>query len=242
MQHVNLGPADYAIVTSYPRAWEETLAPITDKMKHEYAQQHGYHFFADCSDLYGPRGARVNGAPNEAVPLLGFVKLDMLCDWLPRYKGVVWMDADMLITNPKVPLEGFFDRMSRHDVGVSYDHNGFHSTVIFARNTEKAMDYLWAANHIGRNFYAGDPWHEMTALRHFWQDPPYNEGFMHFFSAKETCPIYKPAYVKIGLPEHIGKAYAWEPGDWTCHLSAHSLEDRVKMAQQWERRKRFDGI
>ena len=216
---VNDGPADIAIVTSYGFSARDTYAKISDQLKWEYAQAHGYHFFADCSELTTVGGTR---SPyfGQIVPLMGFIKLDLLLHFLPRYKAVVWMDADLLITNKEKRLETPLEEMEHcgSDVGVCQDHNGFHSTVIIARNTPIARDYLWAANNTGRSFYAGDPWHEMTALRHFAQDDRYARR-IHYFSAKRFCSIRKAEYAPA-LPLDIGAEYDWEPGDFALHASA----------------------
>ena len=229
---VNDGPADIAIVTSYPPRWRDTIAKITDQSKWEYAQRHGYHFFADCSELMCPAGTRQSVyPPGSAVPVIGFIKLDLLLHFLPRYKAVVWMDADLLITNRERSIEGFIERMHGRDIAVAQDHNGFHSTVIIAQNTPIARDYLWAANNTGRSFYAGDPWHEMTALRHFAQDARYADR-IHYFSAKELCPIRKAEYVPY-LPLNIGAEYDWEPGDLALHLSALGDGRRHRLCEHY---------
>jgi galactosyl transferase GMA12/MNN10 family len=231
---VNQGPADIAIVTSYGYSARETYAKISNQIKDEYAAQHGYHFFADCSERLGPTGTRQNIYPvGMNVPIIGFIKLDLLLYTLPRYKAVVWMDADLLITNKERRLEVFLERMDQHaDIGVCYDHNGFHSTVIFAKNTPRAQDYLWAANHTGRGFYLGDPWHEMTAMRNLWLDPNYTD-LVHFFSAKELCPIRKSEYVKFGLPMNVGVEFEWEPGDFALHAAALSDGRRHRLFEHY---------
>ena len=229
---INEGPADYAIVTSYPMHWQP-LAKITDQLKWEYAKKHGYHFFADCSTTFGPAGTRQNCVPvGEPVNTLGFIKLDLLLNFLPRYKAVVWMDADLVLTNRDITLESFFDRLPNKDVIVEEDWNGFHSTVIFARNTVRAREYLHSANTVGRGFYLGDPWHEMTALRNAWLDHRYHE-MVGFLSAKDVCPIYKPEYVQYGVPLDIGAEFAWEPGDFSLGLNALSIPRRVRMAEHY---------
>lgn len=219
---LNLGSADVAIVTSYPRRWEH-LAAVTNALKEQYASKWGYHFFSDCSDVYATEG------PKVGTPILGFIKLDMLLYYLQKYETVVWIDADALITNRNIQIEDFLIRRPDKDVILGYDNNGFHSTVIFARNTPTARDYLHAANTIGRQFFIGHPWHEMEALRYFWLAPNYHDR-VGFFSAKEICPILKPAYAPH-LPMSIGREYAWAPGDWLLHLSALPDAKRLELAQ-----------
>jgi glycosyl transferase family (putative galactosyltransferase) len=226
MSHLNADPADYLIVSSSPPAWKN-LARITDQLKAEYARKHGYHFVADVSDIY---------ETTTMQSIRGFVKLDLLSHYLAtgKYKAVVWMDADLVITNKEHRLETIFGENSDEgaDLCLGYDHNGFHSTVIFARNTPVVRDYLWAANNTGRSFFLSHPWHEMEALRYFAQTPPYDD-LVCYHSAKELCPILKPEYVRFGLPLDIGAEYGWEPGDWTMHLSALSLGRRERLAEHF---------
>ena len=226
---MNEGVADYAIVTSYPYDWER-LAQITDQLKWDYAKQHGYHFYADCSNLHGPAGARTP-TPGVTVPLIGFIKMDLLLHFLPQYKAVVWMDADLLITNRDIPLEYWLNRHPDKDIIVGEDWNGFNSTVIFARNTTLARDYLWASNNTGRGFYAGDPWHEMTALRNFWLDHRYYDK-IGFESVRDLCPLL-PAEYEPYVPREMSDAFAWEPGAWTLHLSALNYHRRVRIAEHY---------
>lgn len=222
MSHVNAHPADYLIVSSSPPAWKN-LARITDQLKEEYARAHGYHFVSDVSDVY---------ETNTMQSIRGFVKLDLLLHYLPKYKAVVWMDADLVITNKEHRLESIFEENLEGDPGVclGYDANGFHSTVIYARNDRLVRDYLWAANNAGRTMFLNHPWHEMEALRYFAQTPPYDD-LVCYHSAKELCPIRKEEYVGFGLPLDVGAEYGWEPGDWTLHLSALSLGRRERLAE-----------
>lgn len=229
-QRVNEGHADIAIVTSYGFSARDTYAPISDQIKEEYAAKHGYHFFSDCSELLGPAGTRQSCFPVGApAPLIGFIKLDLLLYFLPRYKAVVWLDADLLITNKERRLEGWIERTP--EFAVCHDHNGFHSTVIIAKNTRLTRDYLWAANNTGRGFYLGDPWHEMTALRHFANDQPYRD-IWHSFSVKELCPIRKAEYAPY-LPLDVGTEYDWEPGDFAIHFSALNNGRRHRLMEHY---------
>ena len=229
---INEGPADYAIVTSYSEAWKP-LARITDQLKWEYAKMHGYHFFADCSTSFGAAGTRQSRYPaGDQVSTEGFIKLDLLLHFLPRYKGVVWMDADLVLTNRDITLESFFDRFPDKGVMVEEDHNGFHSTVIFARNQPLVLDYFHAANTVGRSFYLGDAWHEMQALRNFWLDNRYHD-LVGFMRVKDACPIYRPEYVQFGLPMDIDPENNWAPGDFALHLGALNLGRRMRLAEHF---------
>ena len=229
---INEGTADYAIVTSYPPDWER-LTTITDQLKWEYAKQHGYHYFADCSNLYGPAGTRQNCVPvGEQVPIMGFIKFELLLHFLPKYKGVVWMDADLVLTNREITLESFFARMPDNDVIVEEDWNGFHSTVIFARNTPRAYKYLWASNRTGRGFYLGDPWHEMTSMRNFWLDHIYHDT-VGFLPVKDVCPIRAVEYEAFNVPREVSGDCDWKPGDFALHLSALSFERRLRLAEHY---------
>jgi hypothetical protein len=163
----------------------------------------------------------------HSMGIRGFVKFDLMLHYFDRYKYLCWIDADCLITNPGIPLESF----RSNGVTIGYDHNGIHSTIFQAHATPLVYDFFWACNNTGRKFFLAHDWHEMESMRYFSQTPPYDK-LLSYRSIKELCPILGPEYVQFGLPARVSAKYSWEPGDFSCHLSAMPLERRIQMAQQ----------
>lgn len=213
--------ADICVVTSYPAGWHE-LAKITNETKARYCRRWGYDFYADRSDVY-----------QNGLSIKGFIKFDLMLHALlnakEKYEAVVWIDADALITNPEIRLEDLLDRFPDKGIVTGYDHNGHHTTVIMARNTQTVKEYLWACNNTGRPLFMQHPWHEMEAMRYFAQTPPYN-NLLGYLSIKEICGILVEEYQQYGNPDWLAQQYAWKPKDFILHLSALSLPRRIQLA------------
>ena len=210
------------LMTSFPPSWVE-LAKITTKTHSDYAKAHGYDYAHDCSDFQDrvwPQGHHMG--------IRGFVKLDLMLHYLPRYEYVMWIDADALVTNYEIPIEQY----RSPGVTMGYDHNGFHSTVFIAHSTELVYNYFWSANNLGRRFFLAHDMHEMESLRYFAGTPPYDK-LLTFYSAKELCSILATEYVDSGQPLKVSGQFAWTKGDWILHLSALPLQRRIERAGEY---------
>jgi len=214
--------SDTMIISSYPPEWSE-LVKRTAKTHAAYAKHHGYEYALDCSsfqDRVWPQG--------HMIGIRGFIKLDLMLHYLPRYEYVMWIDADAMFTNYDIPIEQF----RSPGVTMGFDQNGFHSTVFIAHSTDLVYDYFWAANNIGRRRFLADDFHEMEALKWMGTWPPYSSLFK-FYSVKELCPILADEYVEAGQPLKVSGKYKWEKGDWTLHFSALPLQRRIERATEY---------
>jgi hypothetical protein len=218
------------VITSYPSAWQ-ALADITTKTMAEYCTRHGYDLHIDRSDL---RDAWFNACTGqrELLGIKGFIKLDLLLHFLPKYDVVCWLDADLLITNYEVKIESKMVLVpDTAHITIPADWNGHNSTVIIARNTGLVRRYFWACNNTGRKRFLKDDWVEMEAMRYFAQTPPYDK-ILAYRSVKELCPVLGKEY-EPQVPSWVSQSYSWEPGDWTLHLSALSLDRRIELAREY---------
>lgn len=221
--------SDTLIMSSASPAWD-ALTKLTWATQKRWADKHGYDFYADVSDLQDNYYDRSTGTM-QRVGIHGFVKLDLFLHFLPKYKRVVWLDADLSVTNFEIPVSRWFDRHPDNDVIMPYDFNGFNATVILARSTQLAYDYFWAANNSGRKMFLNHDWYEMEAMRYFRMTPPY-DNLVGFESIKELCPILHMEYVPY-VPEAVSAKYGWEPGDFSAHMSAFDISKRVELAQRF---------
>jgi hypothetical protein len=242
------GAAERILVcSSYPPSWGE-LASYSGASHRAWAERHGYDYHADCSDRSWPAHSPEWGAlARGRLPLRGFIKLDLLLHFLDAtacgtdYAWVVWLDSDLIVTNPEIPLGRWTaplepyrrehdGRTSGADVVMPYDYNGNNATVIVARNTDAAYNYLWSSNDAGRTMFVRHDWAEMEAMLRFRLAPPY-DGIVHAVSAKELCALHPGEYAP--LPQRRTRAYEWEPGDFAVHLAALSLPRRVELARHY---------
>lgn len=212
-------------MSSASPAWD-ALTKLTWATQKKWADKHGYDFYADVSDLQDNFYDRATGKM-QRVGIHGFVKLDLFLHFLPKYKRVVWLDADMVITNDDktLPLAE-----SWSSIMMPYDFNGHNATVIAADSTDLTYDFFWAANNSGRKMFLNHDWFEMEAMRYFAMTPPYND-MIGYRSVKRLCPILHKEYLPY-VPERVSAKYGWQPGDWSCHLSAFAIEKRVELAQR----------
>jgi hypothetical protein len=210
------------IITSSPPHWHD-LAEVTCARMKAYADKWDYDFYADVSDL------RDRLPSGQLVGIKGFVKLDLFLHFLPKYQRVVWLDSDLIITNPDISLDEltFF---SPKPLIIGYDHNGHNTTFISARSSELMVQFMWAANNTGRKLFLGHDWVEMEAMRYFLMTPPYQD-IVTYISCKRLCPILATEYVDAGLPLSVSGVYSWEPGDFALHLSALPIERRTELAK-----------
>lgn len=217
------------LVSSAPREWQ-ALTDITWASHKAYAERHGYDYHADVSSKMDDYQNYVTGK-TERIPIRGFIKFELLLYFLKDYEWVVWLDADLLVTNPAIPIEHFTMNVP-HGIITGYDFNGTHTTVIMARNHPTVRKFLHACNSIGRRLFLNHPWHEMESFKHFAEQPPY-KGLIGYRSAKELCAILADEYVPFGNPLSVSGEYKWAPGDFALHLSALPTEKRVELAREY---------
>lgn len=151
----------------------------------------------------------------------------------------MWLDADLLITNPAITLEDLWYQAVKwpmeQKIVLPYEHNGHNATVIMARSCDLVYDFFWAANNTGRKLFLGHDWVEMEAMRYFAQTPPY-DNLIAYLSAKKLCPILHTEYIEAGLPERVSSKYGWAEGDFALHLSALHIDRRVELAREYSAR------
>lgn len=217
--------SDTIVVTSHPAAWD-TLAEITCETHKAFCDRWGYDYDVDRSDLMD---SRQGGSP---ISIRGFAKFNRILHFMPMYRYVIWLDADLVVTNRDVDLCDVWLTRSTEQVILCYDWNGFNSTVQIVRSTPLTQAYYWACNNTGRDLFLYHGWHEMEALRYFSSKPPYDKLVGHE-SVKRLCAVLPDEYVGAGVPRPIMEPYAWRPGDFAVHLSALSLERRIELARQY---------
>jgi hypothetical protein len=100
--------------------------------KIQYCNRHGYDLIIreDCYDTTRP-------------PAWSKVKLIQKYLDSEKYKYIVWIDADTLIMNPEIRLEGFIEQfMGNNDMLLGYDRDRFNTGVWFIRVSEWSRQFL----------------------------------------------------------------------------------------------------
>ncbi len=225
------------VITSFPPSWKE-LADITTATHKRWALRHGYAYYADCSDVSAPaRSPEWGKGADGYIPLRGFIKLDLMLHFLnpescrEQYDRVIWLDADLMITNDNIPPSRWTDATDA-GVIVPFDFNSHNATVMIAQNTKLVYDFLWASNNAGRTMFLKHDWAEMWAMREFSLMPPYT-NILHHVSIKELCALLPGVYLPA-LPARVSAGYEWEQGDFACHLAALPLARRIELAKSFK--------
>jgi len=160
-------------------------------------------------------------------PTRYFIKFALLEHYLDKnsclkeYDTVAWIDSDCIVSRYDLPLSTWLG-----DVVTAWDVNALHPTVIIVRNSLLTRGLMWACNSAGRTLFATHDWSDNLCLRFFSATPPYDK-LMRYYSAKELCAMPPGVYP---IPPDIRSQYEWDETSWSLHLSALTLEARIKMA------------
>jgi hypothetical protein len=225
-------PERTLVISSASQDWK-ALTDVTFPAMAAWAARHGYKFFpwvCETKDYYYDPHTK----NRELVPVRGFVKMDLFLRFLPEYDRVIWLDADMIITDYEPSIDDL-TWSAPHELILPYEHNGINATVIIARSTERVYDFMWAVNNTGRKLFLYHDWKEMEAMRYFLMTPPY-EDMVTYISAKRLCPILHTEYIDAGVPAKVSEKYGWSEGDFALHLSALSVERRTELAREYAAR------
>lgn len=219
------------VISSSPPAWKH-LAEITYASHKAWADAKGYDYYGDVSDLMD-NYYNWHTKTMERRGIAGFVKFDLFLHFLPKYSRVIWLDADLVVTNPKYLVLDLQETCAdgHKDVLLPYDFNGINATVIIIESTPETMAFAWAVNNTARKFFLGHDWKEMEGMRYFQMTPPHDR-LISWTSAKDLCALHPGAYLPY-VPEIVTKPYEWEPGCFSIHLSALPLDRRIELAREY---------
>src|SRR4029077_4783322 len=113
-----------AICTSWDENYKE-LAAVTSLNHEKYCVKHGYQYYGVCET-----------SPRKSPHWL---KLPAIQRGLEAgHDFVVWMDADVYITNDSISL----DKWLVADFVCSYDFQGLNAGVLFIRNSKWSRDFV----------------------------------------------------------------------------------------------------
>lgn len=188
------------------------LAELTMPNHQAYAQQMGWKYeHAPFPDGEG-----------------SWPKLDFICDLLPQYEEILWIDSDAIFTwTEELPS-------SRCPLVLSSDINGPCAGIMLIQNRLQT-DMFFNACRLSRSLFADHPWWDQAAIRHFLGQHPYTTDDL--FSDLPMSTYFKHHMVDYSLyPEYkniksIG-AVSWKPNSWILHLPGLPLETRIKILKE----------
>ena len=117
----------FAVLTMYDEKFKK-IGMLASKNKRDYCSKHGYDFFETTQLL----------DPSRPAP---WSKIVMIYQHLENNDWIYWSDADSLIMNSDIKLEGLIDE--KYDLILTKDFYGnINSGSFFIKNTDWSRNYL----------------------------------------------------------------------------------------------------
>lgn len=181
------------------------LGDLTAPRMLAYAGKHGYDF----------KCFRHPGKAIEAT----WHKVQATLDGLLHYERVLWIDADMLITNFTI----------KHDY-----ESGLHVSQDWGKDAISAEHFSAGAYVICQD--AADIFSEVLAMeddliaKGIWEQQPIRDQYDAY---RRKMTIHPRRTFNAIHPEiHPDVVDPWQPGDWACHFTMVPLEDRVRLCKE----------
>lgn len=191
------------VLTGYNREFAP-LGDLTAPRILLYAGKHGYDF--KCFHHHGK--------PIEAT----WHKVQATLDGLLHYDRVLWVDADMLITNDAITH--------------NYE-SGFHASLDWGRDATGPKHFSTGAYLICQD--AADIFSEVLAIQDdmmscgIWEQEPIRSQYDHYMHKITVHP--RRTFNAIHPQVHESVVDPWQPGDWAAHFTMVPLEERVKLCR-----------
>lgn len=190
----------------------DLVGDLTAPNQEAYALRHGYDF------------ERVREYEPGSHP--SWQKLRLLKERLSDYRGILWLDADTLVTNPLsvARMEG----------------RGFHvSTDWTWPAPEDAIKHFSLGNFYVDNCPGSFAVIEAALARWEWSNTPLweQQAIQEEYRANEAIREHVHVYPRRtfnavpATPNTTGPE-PWEPGDWLCHFTYLPNEERARLMRE----------
>ena len=179
-----------------------SLAKITSASKLEYAKLHGYEYLGHLLP--------------ESTEHPSWRKLYLFLDLLPTVDRLVWMDADSIVTNPKIDLDKitYIEGLTAsRDWSVNAGPETFCGSAMIL--TPHALPLVERASL--KKHWTNFPFWDQSALR---------EAALDFKNLLRVLPRRSLNAVPQELRPWA--AEPWEPEDFLCHLTCVDHEERFQ--------------
>lgn len=198
----------FLVLTGYDQAMAD-VGRLTSAAMHAYALRHGYAF--ECVTDY------------ESGTHPSWQKLKLIRERLSSYAAILWLDADVVITNPmfRWPQIGAGEADGvwvSKDWGDSTDPHYFSAGVMIWRNGPRAQALLDTA--MEKMQWANRPLWDQSALREVYRED----------EILRLCIRTLNRRVLNAVPSvlHTDAQEPWQPHDFVCHLTGVKNETRLE--------------
>jgi len=138
----------------------------------------------------------------------------------PDIPLIVWIDDDILITNKDIKFEKLIERYPFENILISEEVYGpFNTGMLVVKNNEESYNYLDHIWNLCEKYpkYKSEPnWEQEIFIR------DYNNNKKNI----KTIPY------KIIQSFHRMQNKDWKIGDFSCHFTGMSMEDRIIMRDE----------
>lgn len=211
------------VLTGYDSAFAP-LGELTKPLVKEYARRHGFGFLClrEPPSWKFPTGG-MEHCPGNWHP--SWWKMWLLPYLFKICGRVLWIDADMVVTNPEVVPPGESGYHCSLDWGVDATEPWMLTNCCFAAFPDCVPLVQWVLENrenISCEF------HEQNHMR---------EAAKQGFCGDDQQPVITvhPSRVFAAVPVEVHPSVVdpWQPGDWLCHLTMVALEERVRLAKEF---------
>lgn len=197
------------------------LAEVTWPGKQSYADWHGY--------------TAVNITP-ETGDHYGFQKLQLLINDIVAgdYDWVIWMGADVLITNPNIELSEIANQAKGADLIIATDAHGINTDVMMVRQTDRVASFLKLVLD-SRRHYEPMLLGEQQAMSDLL---PFFPGFARIVPQRKLNAYDYKTLAFLGgkyaeATDQLGTSGQWMPGDFVIHFPGLPFERRLELARHY---------
>jgi hypothetical protein len=193
------------LLTGFDNKMKE-LGELTSPVMLAYASRHEMDF--RCVRTYPP-----------GVPAYWQKMLDVIIGFDEGYNRVIWVDADILITNFDYVPEWSTGFHASMDWGRDATGPECFSMCCFVACPDSRHLFQWVIDH--REDYINGDFPEQKPMRELYDMSEANRQVMTIHPSR--------VFNSVPIEVHETVVNPWQPGDWLCHLTMIPFSDRVKL-------------
>ncbi len=194
------------VLTGYDSAFEP-IGRLTTPLMEEYAEKHGFEF------RLLSRGWIVEHP--------SWWKMRFLTYALKHYHRVIWMDADIVVTNPEIVPPGESGYHCSQDWGRDATEPWMLSNCCFAAFPDSVPMIRWVLKNkdaISCEFHEQNHMRQAATMQEF------------------IITVHPPrVFNAVPIEIHETVREPWQPGDWCAHLTMVDLRERVRLFHEIRR-------
>jgi len=193
--------------------YSKTIRPCTDTQI-SYATKHSYDRITDIS-VY-----------DRSRPISWF-KIPLIQKYLSNYDYILWMDADVMVTNYDIKIETFIEQMQKDSfLLIARDLNNLNCGMFIIKNCEKSFEFLndvWS-----RTEYINHPWWEQAAVI----------DIHSHYEGVQIIPRHL-SHTFNGYDKTTEPLYPWVRGDWVIHFAGKRGDELIKLQNDYRYTRTF---